>query len=120
VAGGGGLAYNDSDCPKNPQGDTLSVCRILFRPFAFQDWDLWLQRLIQLEEHLDRDLAAARACGASLFELVVCGLRDTHTLTIALHAPWWRRIRVAGRSSAPVLQRWFSEPDALSNQMLRR
>ena len=119
-AGEGRLAYNDSHRPENPQGDTLSVCRILFRPFAFQDWDLWLQRLILLEEHLGRELAAARARGASLFELVVCGLREARTLSIALQAPWWRRIRVTRRSSAPVLQRWFAEPDALSSQVLRR
>jgi len=120
MAGGSDVAYNDTVRSQHPPGDTLSVCRILFRPFAFQLWDSWLQQLPLLEEHVERNLAAARACGASSFELVVCGLRQTRTLTIPLHAPWWRRIRVAPGSSKPVLRRWLAEPDAPSEQALRR
>lgn len=110
MASGGDLATRLEDS----RGDMLSLCRVLFRAFAFEDWESWLQRLTLLEEHLERDLDAARACGASRFELIVCGARKIHTLRVPLHASWWRRIRVGSRASAPVLQRWFAEPDAFS------
>ncbi len=118
------MAGRDDDvCGENArreeaQGDMLSICRVLFRPFAFQDWESWLTRLTLLEEHLERDLAAARACGATRFELIVCGARQTRTLTIPLQAAWWQRLRVASRSSAPALQRWFAEADVISEQTL--
>ena len=92
-------------------GDTLSVCRALFRPFAYQDWESWLQRLPLLEERLERELAAARNRGASESELLLCGTQQVRTLALPLHTPWWRWSRSASRASAQALQRWLGEQD---------
>lgn len=117
---GSGVASEDVTRREKERGDTLSLCRVLFRAFAFQDWESWLLRLSLLEEQLAQDLAAARACGAKRFDLVVCGLREIHTLTIPLHVPWWRRVRIASRWTAPALQRWFAEAQAFGEQAHQR
>ncbi|HYA65045.1 MAG TPA: hypothetical protein VEE84_00035, partial [Burkholderiaceae bacterium] len=111
---------SESGFPNRPHntGDTLSVCRALFRAFALQDWQSWLQCLPQLEERLERDMLAAHQRGVGQFELVLCGTQQVRTLSLSSHLPWWRRLRNAAREPAQVLQHCLGEQNLLTAPVL--
>ena len=93
-------------------GDTLAIHRDLFESFAHQTWETWLDQLIQLQERIEHDLDEAKRRGATDFELVLCGTRQSRTLRLPMHSSWWQRLRGAPRQTAALLQRWLAEAPA--------
>jgi len=112
ASGGNGAIASEPAGARQSGGDTLSVCRTFSRPFAYQDWRSWLERLPLFEERLERELAAARGQGAAQFEIVLCGVQTVRTLVLPRHAPWWRWRARGLRASPALLRRWFAEADS--------
>lgn len=93
-------------------GDTLAIHRDLFEPFAQQDWESWLNQLVQLQERIEHDLQEARDKGALRFDLVLCGATQTRTLRLPLQLPWWQRWQRATRDPGALLRRWLVASEA--------
>jgi len=88
---------------------TLSICRALFNAHAHQAWESWLAQLPLIDARIGSDLAAARAAGATRFDLVLCGSATTRTVTLPLQTHWWRRFRFGAHAPGALLQRFLAD-----------
>ncbi len=96
-------------------GNTISVYRGLFVPFACQAWESWLEAIGEFEERVAQDMARAREQGASQLDLVLCGSLHTRTLRLPLRPmpglSWLRALLTAPDGAARQLRRRLQEPD---------